>query len=101
MNFKAMTLRTLGTALLAVMVTTTSFAGNPDRAGSAGASYLLINPWARTSGLAGTNMASVYGIESTYSNVAGLAFNRNTELIFANTNYLVGADISINTVGFS
>ena len=27
-----------------------SFAGNPQRAGQAGASELLINPWARTSG---------------------------------------------------
>lgn len=100
-NLKAITLRTLGTALLAVLVSSTAFAGNPDRAGSAGASYLLINPWARPSGLAGTNMASATGIESAYLNVAGLAFNRSTELIFANTNYLVGADISINTVGFS
>ena len=29
-------------------VVTSGIAGNPDRAGSAGASQLLINPWARS-----------------------------------------------------
>ncbi len=75
-------------------------AGNPDRSGSAGADQLLINPWSRASGLANSSMASIKGIESTYLNVAGLAFVRKTELVFTNTNYLVGSDISINSLGF-
>lgn len=87
--------------VIGLLVSTTAFAGNPDRAGSAGVGQLLINPWARSAGLASTSMASVRGIEATYLNVAGLAFNRKTELIFTNSNYLVGADISINAVGFS
>ena len=40
-----------------------SFAGNPQRAGQAGASELLINPWARNSGLASANVAGVRGLE--------------------------------------
>lgn len=76
-------------------------AGNPDRTGSAGADQLLINPWARASGLANSSMASVKGIESTFLNVAGLAFVRKTEINFTNTNYLVGSDISINSLGFA
>jgi len=64
------------------------FAGNPQRAGQAGASELLINPWARTSGWAGANVAGVRGIEGIYSNVAGLAFTQKTELIFAQTSWL-------------
>ena len=36
-----------------------SYAGNEQRAGQAGASELLINPWARTSGWAGANVAGV------------------------------------------
>jgi hypothetical protein len=35
------------------------WAGNKDRAGEAGASELLINPWARSSGWGGANTASV------------------------------------------
>ena len=65
-----------------------SFAGNPQRAGQAGASELLINPWGRTSGWAGANIAGVRGLEGIYSNVAGLAFTEKTELIFAQTSWL-------------
>ena len=49
---------------------TFSFAGNEQRAGQAGASELLINPWARSSGWAGANVAGVRGLEGIYSNVA-------------------------------
>lgn len=65
-----------------------SFAGNEQRAGQAGASELLINPWARSSGWAGANTAGARGIESIYLNVAGLAFTDKTELIFCQTSWL-------------
>ena len=67
---------------------TFSFAGNEQRAGQAGASELLINPWARSSGWAGANVAGVRGLEGIYSNVAGLAFVEKTELIFSQTSWL-------------
>ncbi len=78
-----------------------AFAGNPDRAGQAGATELLINPWARSSGMGSSNSANVKGLESFHLNVAGLAFTEQTELVFARTNYLKGTDISINNFGFS
>jgi Type IX secretion system protein PorV len=78
----------------------TVWGGNPDRAGSAGAGHLLINPWARSSGLANSGMASINGIEAIHLNVAGLAFVRKTELLFTNTQYLVGTGIKINSLGF-
>ena len=80
------------------------FAGNPQRAGSAGASELLINPWARTSGWAGANVAGVRGLEGIYSNVAGIAFTQKTELIFSNTQWLKIGDESVSNIssfGFS
>jgi len=77
------------------------FAGNADRAGQAGASELLINPWSRSSGEAGANTASVRGLEATYMNVAGIAFTPKTELIFSYTNWFVGTGISINSFGFT
>ena len=60
-------------------------AGNEDRSGQAGASELLINPWARSSGWGGANSAAVRGIESIYMNIAGTAFTKKTELIFTRT----------------
>ncbi len=86
------------------------FAGNEQRAGQAGASELLINPWARTSGWAGANVAGVRGLEGIYSNVAGLAFTQKTELIFTQTSWLQygskmfsanDAVSSISSFGFS
>ncbi|MBL7925948.1 MAG: PorV/PorQ family protein [Bacteroidia bacterium] len=76
-------------------------AGNNDRAGSAGATELLINPWARSSGWGGANSAGVRGLESQFLNVAGLAFTKKTELLFSHTNWLSGTDIGINSFGLS
>lgn len=88
------------TIALAAITTWTATAGNPDRAGSAGAGHLLINPWARSSALGYSAMASINGIEASYNNVAGLAFTNKTELLFTNTNYLVGTGIKLNAFGF-
>ena len=85
-------------------------AGNPQRSGQAGAAELLINPWTRTSGWAGANVAGVRGLEGIYSNVAGLAFTQKTELIFSQTSWLQygskmfsanDAVSSISSFGFS
>src|ERR1051325_3535661 len=74
-------------------------AGNPDRAGEAGAYELLINPWARSAGLFAMNSSRVMGLEAERINVAGLAFTRKTEVILARTNWVQGTDIFINTAG--
>ena len=78
------------TVIIALIVLTfqEGFAGNEQRSGQAGASELLINPWARSSGWAGANVAGVRGLEGIYSNVAGLAFTQKTELIFTQTSWL-------------
>lgn len=79
----------------------TTNAGNPDRAGQAGATELLINPWSRSSGWAGANMSNVKGLEAMFSNVAGTAFTKKTELLFSRTNWLIGTDIKINSFGLT
>ena len=86
-----------------IVLTSSHFvkAGNEDRAGQAGATELLINPWTRSSGFGGANSASVRGLESQFLNVAGTAFTRKTELLFARTNWLVGTGIHINAFGIS
>ena len=76
-------------------------AGNPDRAGGAGATQLLFNPYARSFGYGGVNTASVKGLESFYLNIAGLANSENTEVIFSRQNYLIGAGVNINNLGIS
>ena len=91
----------LSIILIATLGLGSVWAGNPDRAGSAGASQLLINPWAASNGLVGANMASIQGLESVFTNVAGLCFINKNELITANSQYLSGTGISLNSVGFA
>ncbi len=59
-----------------------SVAGNKDRSGQAGASELLINPWARSAGWGSVNIAGVRGLESMYVNIAGLGFTDGTQIGF-------------------
>jgi hypothetical protein len=64
-----------------------AMAGNPDRQGEAGAGQLLINPWARSSGLHSLNTASISG--------------KSTELNFVHTRYMSGSEIGVNAIGFA
>ena len=66
------------------------WAGNDTRRGTAGAPELLMNPWARSSGWGGVNIANVRGLESFYNNVAGLAFIPKMEVSYSNTSWLGG-----------
>lgn len=94
-NIKYLGLATLMFASLA------SEAGNPERAGQAGASSLLINPYARNSGMWGANSARVRGLEAQYLNIAGTAYTRKTELMFNRTSWLGGTGIYLNSFGFT
>jgi hypothetical protein len=76
-------------------------AGNEDRAGQAGAYELLINPWARSSGWSGANSAIASGLEASFSNIAGTAFTKKTELLYSNTQWLVGSGLTINAFGLT
>lgn len=85
-----------------VLVSSASlFAGNEDRIGQSGANDLLINPFARSSGWAGSNTSMVKGLEAQFLNVAGTAFTKKTEVMFAYTNWLGGSGININAFGIT
>lgn len=87
--------------IVLVVFASTLYAGNDQRAGQAGAPELILNPWARSAGLANANIASVTGLESVFINVAGSAFTTKTELIFAHSNWFSGSKIGINAFGIS
>lgn len=84
-----------------VSTVTSMFAGNPDRQGQAGASQLLINPWARSAGLHAMTVATSTGVEALHINPAAGARIATTELALSHTRYFDGADININAFGFS
>src|SRR3954465_6131578 len=93
-------LRYFAVAALAVGSLQTE-AGNPERMGQAGASQLLINPYARNTGMAGANSARVRGLEAQFLNIAGTAFTRKTEIMFNRSAWLQGTDIHINAFGLT
>ena len=79
-------------------------AGNDERRGTAGASELLVNPWTRSTGWGGVNIANVRGLEAMFNNAAGLAFVGNVEVAYANTMLYGGrsgltSGATINTFG--
>lgn len=88
------------------LLTSPAYAGNDDRRGTAGATELLINPWARSSGWNGINTANGRGIDAFFSNIAGLSFVENLEFVYSNTSYLGGrsglvSGASINSFGLA
>lgn len=81
-------------------------AGNDNRRGTAGATELLINPWARSSSWGGINTACARGIDAFFSNVAGLSFVEKREFVYSNTMLYGGrsglrSGAAINSFGFA
>ncbi len=90
--------------LLSVLSVPSAQAGNDERRGTAGASELLINPWARSTGWGGVNISNVRGLDAMFGNVAGLAFVNNIEVAYTNSIYFGGrsglvSGASINSFG--
>lgn len=93
--------RLVSLILIVILLVPVTFAGNEQRLGQAGASELLINPWARSSALGDANIAGVEGFEGVFINVAGTAHLNSTQLVFSNTNWLKGSEINVNSFGIS
>ncbi|MEI7977398.1 MAG: PorV/PorQ family protein [Bacteroidota bacterium] len=91
----------LQTLVAFIGILATANAGNPDRAGGAGATQLLVNPYVRGVGLSNSNTASARGLESYYLNIGGLAYVKKTEVQASQTRYLVGTDIYLNNFGMA
>lgn len=89
------------TIALSLLSIPTVFAGNPDRAGGAGGTQLLINPYGRSAGLMGSSTASVRGAESFHFNIGGLAYTKGTDISVSYVNYLQGADVFIRNATFA
>lgn len=88
----------VGAAIISSFAAT---AGNEDRVGSAGASHMLVNPWARSSALGDAGIANTNGLEATFTNIAGLAFTKKTQIKFNYSNWLGNAGIAFNSAGIA
>ncbi len=88
-------------ASMALGLSSAAFAGNGDRVGSAGATELLINPWARSAAWGDAGISCANGLDAVYTNIAGLAFTQKTQIRFDRTNWLGGAGINVNSAGLA
>jgi hypothetical protein len=94
-------MRNLYLLTVLALASLTAFAGNPDRQGEAGAYELLLNPFARSAGLASMSTSNIAGAEAMRINVAGLGRVNGLEVTVSNMQYLVGTDINMNALGIS
>jgi len=76
-----------------------AIAGNKDRSGQAGASQLLINPWAASSGWGNAGMSKVHGLDAMFGNVAGITSCNKLDIDFTYTDWLHGTDIKVISFG--
>ncbi|MBA3827779.1 MAG: PorV/PorQ family protein [Taibaiella sp.] len=82
-------------------ITTQSFAGNKDRTGQAGATELLINPWAQSTGVFGMNVSYVSGVEAMKTNIAGLAGVEKTDVGVSHVIYLTNSQVTVNNLAIA
>lgn len=78
-----------------------ALAGNKDRTGQAGATELLINPWAQSTGMFGLNTSYVKGVEAMKNNIAGLAFVDKLEVGVSSGIYLTGSQVTIGDLAIA
>jgi outer membrane protein OmpA-like peptidoglycan-associated protein len=76
-----------------------AYAGNPDRRGENGAAELVMNGWARSTGMWGMNSARVRGIEAERINPAGLGFIKGTDFQFAYSLWMQGSGLGVIHAG--
>lgn len=88
-------------AAASMLISAPALAGNGDRVGSAGATELLINPWARSAAWGDASVSCGTGLDAVYTNIAGLAFTDKTQIRFDRSNWLGGSGIAINSAGIA
>lgn len=74
-------------------------AGNPDRQGEAGATELLLNPWAKSAGVHSMSTSYVTGVEAMRVNVAGMSRIDKGEISVSHARLYDGSDLGISSLG--
>jgi len=87
--------------IIIALISTNTYAGNPDRIGESGAYQLLINGWPRSTGFWDMYTARVTGVESMRLNPAGLAHIQKMEVVLAQTIWFQGSETQVTQAGFA
>ena len=92
-------MKKLLTVFIILILSTTVFAGDAARKGTAGAEQLLIPVGARSIATGGAFGSHFTGVESIYYNPAGLDRMKGTEAMFNFMNYIADINISYFAIG--
>ena len=92
-------MKKLLTVFIILILSMTVFAGDAARKGTAGADQLLIPVGARSIATGGAFNSHFIGVESIYSNPAGLDRMQGTEAMFNFMNYIADIDVSYFAIG--
>ncbi len=87
--------------VLIVLASAPVQAGNRDRQGQSGATELLVNPWARSTGVFGLDVAKTRGAEAMRVNIAGLAYAVRTEVAVGYQQILSGSGVSVGNLSLA
>ncbi len=88
-------------SIILVLLSFNSFAGNSDRLGESGAPELIMNGWARSTGLWDLNTSRVMGIGAMKLNPAGLSFVNKMDVALSYTQWWAGSEVSLYQLGFA
>lgn len=86
-------------AALLLFAVGSTFGGNENRVGTAGATELLIPVGARGSSMAGSVVANSYGVDALYWNPAGLAWIDGTEAMVSIQPYIADINVTYIAIG--
>jgi hypothetical protein len=87
--------------LFGLILPSSAYAGDVNRAGTAGAQELLIPVGARDLALGGSSVASTNGVEAIYWNPAGLAKTNGVETMFSHLSYFADIGVVYGAVGIN
>lgn len=88
-------------SIILALLSLNSFAGNSDRLGESGAPELIMNGWARSTGLGDLNTSRIMGIGAMKLNPAGLSFVNKMDVALSYTTWWAGSDVSLYQLGFA
>lgn len=88
-------------SIILVLLSLNSFAGNSDRLGESGAPELIMNGWARSTGVGDLNTSRVMGIGAMRLNPAGLSFVEKMDVALSYTSWWAGSEVSLYQLGFA
>jgi len=87
--------------VLITFLSLNTFAGNSDRLGESGAPELIMNGWARSTGMWDLNTSRIMGIEAMRLNPAGLSFTKKMDFAMAYTQWWAGSNVALYQLGFA